>query len=111
MIAAVLIRGYVRARKDVIETLKRLNLKRKFNLVILEERPEIVGMLKKVQHYVTYGKISEELRKELIQKYGEQKVYRLKPPRGGFKRSIKLLRPLGELGPREEMDSLIRRMM
>jgi len=56
MIAIIRIRGKVGVARDVEETLNRLRLRRKYACVVVREKKEILGMLKKVKNYVAYGK-------------------------------------------------------
>jgi hypothetical protein len=60
-------------------------------------------------------KISEELKKNEAKKvFGANKIsniFCLHPPRGGFKKSSKLLWPKGILGKNEKINELISRMM
>lgn len=70
MIVVIRIKGMVDTESKSKATLERLRLRRKFSAVLLAENREIMGMLKRVQHYVSYGKISKELVKELITKRG-----------------------------------------
>jgi len=113
MIAIIRIHGRVGVNKDIEDTLNRLNLKRKYNCVIIsEEKKEIIGMLKKVRNFVAYGKITEETLKELKKERGDKigKVFRLHPPRGGIK--SKLHYPKGVLGDNQEgINKLIMRML
>ncbi len=70
MIIAIRIKGLVDTEPKPKATLERLRLRKKFSAVLLTENNEILGMLKRVQSYVSYGKISKELVKELITKRG-----------------------------------------
>ncbi len=70
MIVAIRTKGMVDTESKSKVTLDRLRLRRKFSAVLLSENKEILGMLKRVQHYVSYGKISKELVKELITRRG-----------------------------------------
>jgi len=108
MIAAVLIRGYATARTDVIKTLHLLGLKKKFNMVLVSK--DKLGMLETAKNYIIYGEISKEMEKEINKKYGNQKVYRLHPPAGGFKKGIRRLYPQGEAGKRPDVETCIRKM-
>ncbi|MCS7134499.1 MAG: 50S ribosomal protein L30 [Candidatus Pacearchaeota archaeon] len=143
-IAAIRIRGIIGVRKQIEDTLNKLRLRKKFVCVILDDRPEILGMLKKVQNYIAYGPINKETLKLLLmerarmpgnkkitiagknlenfleeflsgrkklQDLGIKPFFRLHPPRGGFKKSIKLMYPKGILGYNKEINELIRRMI
>ncbi|GAI87735.1 unnamed protein product [marine sediment metagenome] len=113
MIAVIRIHGKVGLKKDVDETLKRLNLRNKYSCIILENpTKEQVGMVKKVRDFVAYGKINDETFEELKKKRGkkEKSFFRLHPPRGGIK--SKLHFPKGVLGDnKEKINDLIERML
>ncbi len=131
MIAIIRIKGIVGINKKIAETLHRLRLRRKYACVVVSEKPEIMGMIKKVRNFVAYGKINSETLKELIQKRGQKidknkpigelknfdfkganlkPFFRLHPPRGGIK--TKLHFPKGVLGNHgEKINDLIKRML
>ena len=71
MIAAIRIRGLVGKSEKVNNTFQRLRLRKKHVCVLLPERAEIKGMIKKVNNYITYGEIDKETMKELIEKRGK----------------------------------------
>lgn len=130
MFVVIRIRGFVGVRKDIKDTLKMLNLHRKNHCVLLAETESIRGMLQKAKDYITWGKISEEMLKKLMQKrarklgdarlseqevenilkeikngkalreLGLKPVFRLTPPSGGFHKTIKQHYPRGELSYR-----------
>lgn len=62
----VRIRGWAGSPWYVEETLEMLRLRRTFNAMIYPKKPEIEGMLLKVQPYVTWGELKEETLSELI---------------------------------------------
>ncbi len=70
MIAVVRIKGRVGVNRDIEKTLHLLRLRKKHACVILPNSEEVVGMLNKVQHYVTWGEINEETLIELLKKRG-----------------------------------------
>lgn len=146
------IRGRVDVRKDIKETLKRLNLHKKFHATIVPDTPSYRGMLHKAKDYIAYGPADKETVKKMLEARGRligdrllteeyvreklgmsidelaekiakgemrlkdvkglKPVFRLHPPRGGFKRSTKKLYSAGgELGYREDISSLILRML
>ncbi len=141
MYAAILIRSTIGMNPEIKETLKRLNLERKNSLVLLEENKVVEGMLKKAEAYITYGKVSEEFAKKIVEEKAEeakevqdrkpnQKVkkhykfkelfgkkikpaIRLHPPRGGFERRgiKKSYSEKGVLGYRDNIEELIKKMM
>ncbi|HDI75294.1 MAG TPA: 50S ribosomal protein L30, partial [Thermoprotei archaeon] len=128
-LAVIRIRGTVGVRKDIEYTLRLLRLVRKFHAVVIDDRPDYLGMLQKVKDYVTWGEIDAETLAELLRKRGRlagnrrltdedvkklgyssieefaeaviefkaelsdipglKPVFRLDPPKGGFKGTIK----------------------
>lgn len=114
MIAVVRIGGQVKKKREIKETLERLNLPRKFSCVILDEKDSVlVGMVRAVDAYVAFGKISKEFAAEIKEKRGKQgkKYFSLHPPVGGFKKSSKVAAPKGILGQHEDISKLIGRML
>ncbi len=140
MIAIIRISGIINVDWDVAETLDRLRLRRKYACVVVREKPEIKGMLKKIENFVAYGKIDKATFIELIKKRGqalqkgkidaestatgflegktEKKLselgikdfFRLHPPRGGIKSKVHY--PKGILGNnKEKINDLIMRML
>jgi large subunit ribosomal protein L30 len=131
------IRGKVGINKKVEETLRRLNLKKKYSCIVINLKKEQEGMLKKIERFVAYGEISKEMLKEIIEKRGKMKdnkkldagiisgeiekgktmkdagllpFFNLHPPRGGIK--SKLGYPEGALGNhKKEINKLIKRML
>jgi len=138
-LAVILVRGMVEVRKPIKDTLAMLRLSRKNHCVVLENNPVNLGMIRKVKDYVTWGKITEEMFNELVQKRGEEfqgrltdskgkysykfleingkkykPYFRLNPPRKGFgRKGIKMpFKVGGGLGNREDkINDLIKRML
>jgi large subunit ribosomal protein L30 len=54
------VRGIPTASPDVRKTLEMLHLCRTNHATLVDDRPAYVGMLRMVQHYVTWGEISKE---------------------------------------------------
>jgi len=73
VIAIVRVRGTVNVRRDVAETLKRLNLKKPNYCVVVPETKPYLGMIQKVKDYVAYGDIDLETFKKLLKRRGEVK--------------------------------------
>jgi large subunit ribosomal protein L30 len=69
-IAAVRIRGIVRAPLKVRETLRMLNLKRNNYAVLIDNRQSFLGMLKTSQNFITWGQVSRETVNMLIKERG-----------------------------------------
>jgi len=151
-LAVIRIRGQVDVPPDVKKTLELLRLHKKFHLVLVDDNPSMMGMLKKAENWITWGEIEEETltlllerrgrlrgNKKLTEEYvkklgfksiedlakaiitskvdirkipGLKPVFRLSPPSGGFKGSIKVhYKRGGELGYRgKAINDLIRRM-
>jgi len=118
MLAVIRIRGSAKIPKKINDTLKMLRLNRINHCVVLEETPQNIGMIKKVENYVTYGKIKDETIKKLIKERGKIKdpkqtkqVFRLSPAKKGLK-SIRLPYPKGALGNRKDkINELLERMI
>jgi len=111
------IRGKIDLHPDVRKTFENLRLDRKFSCVIIEDKPEIFGMVKRIQDFVAFGEVEEETLKELMAKRGDAKkkdteqVFHLHPPRGGFKKSAKLMWPKGILGKNDKINELVLKML
>lgn len=138
MIAVIRIHGQVKLKKELVETLNRMRIRRKLACTIVDENDKIMmGMLKKVRQYVAYGEIDDKMLKELVLKRGKmekekpvqekdvdnivqgikkgdwkiKKFFRLHPPIRGFKKSTKQSTPKGILGKHEDITKLLRRML
>ena len=81
-IAIIRIRGLVRIRKVIGDTLNALRLYKKNSCVIVPDSPNYIGMIKKIKDYVTYGEIDDETEKLLFEKRGEEYKGRLKDSKG-----------------------------
>ena len=152
MFAVIRLRGSSDLRKEVKDTLRMLNLKKVNNCVLLPEKEEYFGMLRKAKDCITWGRINRKTLVRLLKERGRflkdkkldekilkevtgfksfeefadalirekvrlkdfkqiKKVFRLNPPRHGFK-SVRLPYPKGDLGNREEkINELIERMI
>jgi len=139
-IAVIRVRGLVRVKKEINDTLNMLRLYKKNCCVVVPATEGYVGMIKKVKDYVTYGEISEETFKLLIEKRGQlykereksnkgkinynkffvhnnkkyKKYFRLSPPKKGFgRKGIKVsFKASGARGYRKEkINDLIKRMI
>lgn len=119
-LAVIRIAGQVDLPPPVARTFELLKLKKKFSCIVIEEKSELIGMIKKIQDYVAFGYINDETFKQLLLKRGKNldkgkeekiKVFHLHPPRGGFKKSTKLMWPKGILGKNEKIKELILRML
>jgi large subunit ribosomal protein L30 len=151
-LAVVKVRGTISAQRETRETLDMLNLSRTNNAVLIDNRPSYMGMLYRIQNYVTWGEVAKEtvalllkergklaggkkLTNEAVEKLGYssiealsddivsckvefqklpnlQPVFKLHPPRKGFKgKTKKSFSTGGEAGYRsEQINELIKRM-
>lgn len=139
-IAVIRLRGEVNLNTKVKDTLDLLRLYRKNFCVVVENNPSMLGMIKKVKDFITYGEINEETYKILVEKRGEEHkgrekdskgkieynkfisvdgkkikpFFRLNSPKGGFERKgIKVgFNAKGALGYRgDKINDLIKRMI
>ncbi len=111
-LAVVRIRGDVRILTQVRDTLIMLGLKQKNHCAIIEDAPNVRGMLARAKSYITWGELDEKTLAAL-QKKGS-KIVRLGPPRKGYgRKGIKLPFSLkGAYGDRKEkINDLLTRMM
>jgi len=69
-LVVVRVRGVIGAKKEIKDTLKMLHLQRNHHAVLIDDRPAYVGMLRKVQNYVTWGEASVETVALLLKKRG-----------------------------------------
>jgi large subunit ribosomal protein L30 len=69
--AVVKVRGTISAQREARETLELLKLARTNNAVLIDNRPSYVGMLYRVQNYVTWGEVSKETVALLLKKRGK----------------------------------------
>jgi len=57
-------------------TMKLLNLEKKFRATILPAKENTLGMLKKIQHYISWQEIDISITKELLDKKGRKAGYK-----------------------------------
>lgn len=111
-LAVVRVRGSLKLTQGLRDTLRMLNLEKPNHCVIVEDTPEIKGMLSKVSHLVTWGPLDSKA-EEGLKKRGD-KVFRLNPPRKGYgRKGVKMpFSKGGALGDRaEKINDLLLRMM
>ena len=68
--AVVKVRGTIRAQREARETLELLHLAKTNNAVLIDNRPSYMGMLYRVQNYVTWGEVSKETVSLLLKERG-----------------------------------------
>jgi large subunit ribosomal protein L30 len=66
----VRVRGSIGAQREARETLDMLHLDRTNHAVLVDNRPEFMGMLKRVRNYVTWGEASKETVALLLKERG-----------------------------------------
>lgn len=122
-IAVIRIRGTTGVKEKIERTLTMLHLQKRNTCTVIENRPEMVGMLQVVKDFTTWGEIDEETYNLLVEKRGEKDpkddkkikpFFRLNSPQKGFERKgIKYPFSLGgALGDRKEkINGLIKRMV
>jgi len=140
MIAVIRIKGRVKVREMLRETLERLRLRKKYVCVLIDEKNENeIGMMKKVEGMIAYGEIDKGTLTRLIEKRGQlvnktkkidaEKIaediqkgkklrdlglkpfFRLHPPRGGLKSSNDTF-PKGVMGNHKQaINKLIEKML
>ncbi|UCE43886.1 MAG: 50S ribosomal protein L30 [Candidatus Bathyarchaeota archaeon] len=69
-LAAIRIRGTIDISGEIKETLKMLHLTRSCHATLIDDRPSYLGMLRKARNYLTWGKISKEDIKLLLERRG-----------------------------------------
>jgi large subunit ribosomal protein L30 len=120
-LALILLRGMINTKKDIIATMDKFRLRQRLVCVVVEDNETNRFAAMKCKDYITFGTITEETYKALVDKRGEKdmdgnlkKYFRMHPPRGGFeKKGIKIPYSMGgALGNRKEkMNELIMKML
>lgn len=150
MFVVVKVRGNVKVRGKIKDTMKMLNLKAVNNCVVIPETPQIKGMIQKAKDYITFGEIEKDVFKKMFLKWGRTEngekisekyvkdqgysfdnfvdsflkgeiklrdikvkpVFRLHPPRKGYKGIKRPFTMKGALGYRgKEINKLLERMI
>ena len=70
LLLVVKIRGTVSAQREARETLNLLHLGHTNHAILIDNRPAYMGMLQRVNSYVTYGEPNKELVAAMIEKRG-----------------------------------------
>lgn len=120
MIAIIRIKGQVGLKKEIVETLYRLRIRKKYTCVVIEKpTKEQLGMIKSVKDFVAFGEIDEKTYKELVEKRGQKNAkgnlkpfFRLHPPRGGIESKKHFGVGKGVLGDnKDQINKLLVRML
>ncbi|MBD3310287.1 hypothetical protein GF351_03650 [Candidatus Woesearchaeota archaeon] len=117
-IAVVKVRGNINITRDARKTMEMLKLIRPNQCAVIDDTQDNLGMVMKIKDYVTWGEISDDVRKELQkrrQSSGKKVIsYSLNPPRKGYgRKGVKMpFSKKGALGDRKEkINDLIKRML
>jgi large subunit ribosomal protein L30 len=70
MYAVVQVRGTVKTRREIKDTLKMLRLHHINHCVIIPDTPAYLGMIRKVKDFVAYGEIEPTVVEELLRNRG-----------------------------------------
>lgn len=65
-IAVIRLRGTADVNPDVDATLNIMRLRRRYVMVVVDERPAYMGMLQKVKDWVTWGELSADTLAEVL---------------------------------------------
>jgi large subunit ribosomal protein L30 len=68
--AVIKIRGTISAQREARETLEILRIPKTNNAILIDNRPSYMGMLYRVQNYVTWGEVSKETVAMLLKERG-----------------------------------------
>jgi large subunit ribosomal protein L30 len=112
-LAVIRVRGQINVPGNVEKTLCMLKLRKRNHCIIVDDKPEIKGLLEKTRHLLTWG-VVDDTTLELLKKRGKGPVYRLNPPRKGYgRKGVKMPFSLsGAFGDRKEkICDLIKRML
>ncbi len=113
-LAIICVRGLINLSQKDKDTLKFLGIKARNNCVIVEDAPSIKGMLNKIQYFVTWGPVNEEVIALLEKRGKKNKTFHLNSPKKGYgRKGIKIAFKLGgALGYRDiKINDLIKRMI
>ena len=97
LIAIIRIRGVQGARWRAKRTMEALHLTRRHHMVLLQNIPALKPMLNECKDYIAWGPVDDATLAKVRAKMGEEPVYRMHPPVGGFG-SVKKQGPKGTIG-------------
>ncbi|HPY59262.1 MAG TPA: 50S ribosomal protein L30 [Methanospirillum sp.] len=66
MYAVVQVRGTVKTRREIKDTLKMLRLHHINHCVLIPDTPAYIGMIRKVKDYIAYGEVDGKILEELL---------------------------------------------
>lgn len=73
MFAVIRLRGGVKTRSEIKDTLAMLHLNRVYHCAVIEDTPSYRGMLQKVKDFVAYGELTPESLSLILRNRGELK--------------------------------------
>ncbi len=115
MICVIRISGQVGLRREIVETLNRLRLRKKYSCIVIDKpTKEQLGMINKVRDFVAFGEINEEAYKKLLEKRKTKikNFFRLHPPRKGINSKKHFGVKAGVLGNHgDRINDLVGRML
>lgn len=92
-VVIIRVRSTFKIKSTIEDTLEMLGLGKKHSCVVVELTDSVKGMIKKIENYVTWGEISDDVEKLLDEKRGKtakkndfKSVYFLAPPVKGFEK-------------------------
>ncbi|MFQ5552787.1 MAG: 50S ribosomal protein L30 [Thermoplasmata archaeon] len=71
-VAAIRVRGGIRVRGDIADTLRMLRLHRPNHCVVLPPQETYLGMLQKAKDYITWGEVDGEVLAQLLAARGRR---------------------------------------
>lgn len=71
-LAAIRVRGGVRVRRDIADTMRMLRLHRPNHCVILPGQDPALGMLRKAKDFITWGEVEKDVLIQLLSKRGRR---------------------------------------
>jgi large subunit ribosomal protein L30 len=70
--AVIRISGQIKLRGDMTETFYRMGLRKKYACVLVQNKPELEGMIKKIRNFAAIGEIDEKTLAEMIKLRGKK---------------------------------------
>jgi large subunit ribosomal protein L30 len=104
-LVAVKIRGSLDSRQGIQRTIENLGLEKTNSASVFEDTDSNRGMLRKAKDYIAYGEVTDEVAEKVQEKQN------LTPPSGGLKSTKRQYNQGGSLGQRDDMESLLERML
>ena len=70
MIIAIRIHGLIKVKQNIVNTLDRMRMRRKYTCVLLKEDPVSLGMIQNVKDFIAFGKLDEKTLEKLLKARG-----------------------------------------